>query len=64
MQNARTSWTADDLGPAMVAFLRPCPGVEAIVVVDNVALGAAIGGLNGAERSLERRRRARRATAA
>jgi hypothetical protein len=45
MQNARTSWTADDLGPAMVAFLRPCPGVEAIVVVDNVALGAAIGGV-------------------
>lgn len=45
MHNARSSWTADDLGPAMVAFLRPCPGVEAIVVVDNVALGAAIGGV-------------------
>jgi glutamate dehydrogenase (NAD(P)+) len=45
MRNARTSWTAGQLGPAMVAFLRPCPGVEAIVVVDNVALGAAIGGV-------------------
>jgi len=95
MHNGRTSWTADDLGPAMVAFLRPCPGVEAIVVVDNVALGAAIGGvrmrpevtagevarlaramtlnsvrygiwggLNQADRSLERRRRARKAIAA
>ena len=45
MRKVCASWTADDLGPAMVAFLRPCPGVEAVVVVDNVALGAAIGGV-------------------
>lgn len=29
----------------MVAFLRPCAGVEAVVVIDNVALGPAIGGV-------------------
>jgi glutamate dehydrogenase (NAD(P)+) len=29
----------------MVAFLRPCSGVEAVVVIDNVALGPAIGGV-------------------
>jgi glutamate dehydrogenase (NAD(P)+) len=29
----------------MVAFLRPCRGAEAVVVVDNVALGPAIGGV-------------------
>jgi len=29
----------------MVAFLRPCRGVEAVVVIDNVALGPAIGGV-------------------
>ncbi len=39
------SWAADELGPAMVAFLRPCRGAEAVVVVDNVALGPAIGGV-------------------
>jgi glutamate dehydrogenase (NAD(P)+) len=39
------SLTADDLGPAMVAFLRPCAGVEAVVVIDNVSLGPAIGGV-------------------
>ena len=39
------SWAADDLGPAMVASLRPCAGVEAVVVIDNVALGPAIGGV-------------------
>jgi glutamate dehydrogenase (NAD(P)+) len=39
------SWAVDDLGPAMVAFLRPCAGVEAFVVIDNVALGPAIGGV-------------------
>jgi glutamate dehydrogenase (NAD(P)+) len=38
------SWAVDGLGPVLVAFLRPCPGVEAVVVVDNVALGPAIGG--------------------
>lgn len=39
------SWTADELGPAKVVFLRPCAGAEAVVVVDNVALGPAIGGV-------------------
>jgi glutamate dehydrogenase (NAD(P)+) len=45
MDKADASWAVDDLGPAMVAFLRPCAGVEAVVVVDNVALGPAIGGV-------------------
>ena len=45
MDLAHDSWAADQLGPALVAFLRPCPGVEAVVVVDNVALGPAIGGV-------------------
>jgi glutamate dehydrogenase (NAD(P)+) len=39
------SWAADELGPAIVAFLRPCSGVAAVVVIDNVALGPAIGGV-------------------
>ena len=39
------SWAADGLGPALVAILRPCAGVEAVVVVDNVAAGPAIGGV-------------------
>lgn len=38
-------WLADDLGPAKVVFLRPMEGVEAVVVVDNVAMGTAIGGV-------------------
>jgi len=45
VEQARASWTVDDLGPAMVAFLRPCAGVEAIVVIDNLAAGPAIGGV-------------------
>ncbi len=45
MDQVHASWAADELGPAMVAFLRPCAGAEAIVVVDNVALGPAIGGV-------------------
>ncbi len=44
MAEASASWAVDELGPAKVVFLRPCPGVEAVVVVDNVALGPAIGG--------------------
>lgn len=39
------SWASDELGPALVAFLHPCAGVEAVVVVDNVSLGPAIGGV-------------------
>jgi glutamate dehydrogenase/leucine dehydrogenase len=39
------SWAVDGLGPALVAFVRPCAGVEAVVVVDDVALGPAIGGV-------------------
>ena len=45
MDQANASWAADGLGPVLVAFLRPCAGVEAVVVVDNVALGPAIGGV-------------------
>jgi glutamate dehydrogenase (NAD(P)+) len=39
------SWEADDLGPAKVAFLRLDARVGAIVVIDNVAIGPAIGGV-------------------
>jgi glutamate dehydrogenase (NAD(P)+) len=45
MAEAWASWPVDELGPAKVVFLRPCGGVEATVVVDNVALGPAIGGV-------------------
>jgi glutamate dehydrogenase (NAD(P)+) len=39
------SWEADELGPAKVVVLRLCDGIGAIVVIDNVALGSAIGGV-------------------
>ncbi len=45
LDEIHASWAVDDLGPAMVAFLHPCAGVDAFVVVDNVALGPAIGGV-------------------
>ena len=45
MDQASASWAVDGLGPVLVAFLRPCAGAEAVVVVDNVALGPAIGGV-------------------
>ncbi len=45
MAEVSASWEVDDLGPAKVVFLRPCAGVEAVVVIDNVALGPAIGGV-------------------
>lgn len=45
MSEASARWAVDELGPAKVIFLRPCAGVEAVVVVDNVALGPAIGGV-------------------
>lgn len=45
VDQVHASWASDELGPALVAFLRPCAGVEAVVVVDNVALGPAIGGV-------------------
>lgn len=38
-------WAGDELGPAKVVFLRLIDGVEAVVVIDNVALGPAIGGV-------------------
>ena len=42
----RATGFADDLGPAAVVLLRNAvTGVEAIVVVDNVAAGPAIGGV-------------------
>jgi glutamate dehydrogenase/leucine dehydrogenase len=45
MAEVSSSWAADGLGPAKVIFLRVCAGVEAVVVIDNVALGPAIGGV-------------------
>ena len=45
MDQMSPGWASDELGPALVAFLRPCAGVQAVVVVDNVALGPAIGGV-------------------
>ena len=45
MVEVSACWAADELGPAKVVFLRPCAGVEAVVVIDNVALGPAIGGV-------------------
>lgn len=45
MHKSDASWAVDELGPAMVAFLRPCDGVTSVVVVDNLALGPAIGGV-------------------
>jgi glutamate dehydrogenase (NAD(P)+) len=45
MAESLASWAADELGPAKVVFLRLCDGVNAVVVVDNVVLGPAIGGV-------------------
>jgi len=45
VDQASASWAVDRLGPVLVAFLRPCAAVEVVVVVDNVALGPAIGGV-------------------
>lgn len=45
MTATSASWTADELGPEKVVFLRLAAGVEAVVVIDNVALGPAIGGV-------------------
>lgn len=39
------SWDADELGPEKVVLLRLCDGLRAIVVIDNVAAGPAIGGV-------------------
>lgn len=39
------TWAEDELGPAKVVFLRLRPGFDAVVVIDNVALGPAIGGV-------------------
>jgi glutamate dehydrogenase/leucine dehydrogenase len=38
-------WTADDLGPASVHLYRLPAGAEGIVVLDNLSLGPAIGGV-------------------
>jgi len=38
-------WPVDELGPVAVHFLRLPSGAEGIVVVDNLALGPAIGGV-------------------
>lgn len=45
MAEMSASWTVDERGPAKVIFLRLGPGFDAIVVIDNIALGPAIGGV-------------------
>ena len=45
MRHQPVEWAVDDLGPAAVQFLRLPLGAEGIVVVDNVVLGPAIGGV-------------------
>ena len=45
VDEVQAGWAADDLGPSLVAFVRPCAGVAAVVVVVNVALGPAFGGV-------------------
>ncbi|WP_222871556.1 Glu/Leu/Phe/Val family dehydrogenase [Nonomuraea sp. PA05] len=39
------TWQADELGPVKVVFLRPMPRMAAVVVLDNLTLGPAIGGV-------------------
>jgi glutamate dehydrogenase (NAD(P)+) len=39
------TWPSDEYGPAKVVFLRLPAGCDGVVVVDNVALGPAIGGV-------------------
>ena len=41
MEQAHASWSVDELGPALVAFLRPCAGVRAVVVVARVPSASA-----------------------
>jgi glutamate dehydrogenase (NAD(P)+) len=45
MQHQPVEWAVDDLGPAAVQFVQLPLGAEGIVVVDNVVLGPAIGGV-------------------
>ncbi|WP_030925831.1 Glu/Leu/Phe/Val family dehydrogenase [Streptosporangium amethystogenes] len=45
MREINASWMGDEMGPARVVFLRPTPWMEAVVVVDNLALGPAVGGV-------------------
>lgn len=45
LEEKTARWPVDEIGPAQVVFLRLPTGHDAVVVVDNVALGRAIGGL-------------------
>ncbi|MFG1949251.1 Glu/Leu/Phe/Val dehydrogenase [Nonomuraea sp. NPDC048826] len=45
VRDVQAVWQADELGPVKVVFLRPMPRMAAVVVVDNLALGPAIGGV-------------------
>jgi glutamate dehydrogenase (NAD(P)+) len=45
VQHLSVDWAVDDLGPAAIHIVRLPLGAEGIVVVDNVALGPAIGGV-------------------
>lgn len=49
VQHLTVDWAVDDLGPAAVHFARLPLGAEGIVVVDNVVLGPAIGGVRMTE---------------
>jgi glutamate dehydrogenase (NAD(P)+) len=44
MAEVPAAWAEDELGPAKVVFLRAAE-IKAVVVIDNVALGPAIGGV-------------------
>lgn len=45
MDEMTSWWSLDEFGPHKVVFVRLSRGCRAVVVVDNVALGPAIGGL-------------------
>jgi len=45
MADRSASWAVDELGPGKVIFLRLATGSDAVVVIDNIALGPAIGGV-------------------
>ena len=56
VMEARWLELCDDLGPAKIVLLRePAAGLQAVVVVDNLAAGPAIGGVRMAPTSATRR---------
>jgi glutamate dehydrogenase (NAD(P)+) len=51
MELAHAGWAVDELGPALVAFLRPCAGVEAVVVANAGGVICAAAEYRGAGRA-------------